>query len=472
VTLRLALRSLAARPVRSAVLSGGFGLGIAVMASLLGIGDVILDQARAPELAGGGDVRIAGASGRVPQARFLMSSVFAAPPLAGRALAAAPGDTRTLYLLSEAAALPLRARGGIPSLERALQDPETATVAAWQDTVADRGWVDPDPAELLRGMDRFHSAPQSSRWSGSWAEWLYFNGSRGDDRFYLSFIVGAPDAQGRVDAVVRLQFERDGTVSNFSDRAVLDGAEVLAGAPDLDIGGGSVRLEGLRYHIRLDLPREPAAVSPTGRPAGRARGEIVLEAIPGRSMTPLTVRGAAGWLSGYVVPVLSGAIEGTLEVDGARLELDGGTGYHDHNWGFWQDVSWRWGQVASGGLSFVFGRIYPPAEAADADRLPGFMAVLGPNGPLGYSMDVTIRERGGNDLRPETVEVVGRGEELELRMQLAVDHIEVSRVDGPMAGGRELDFIQMRATYRVQGRVGARAIDFVAEGSAETFRGE
>src|SRR6185312_11412294 len=56
--LILAVRSLLSRPVRSAVLAGGFGLGVAVMAALLGIGGVILDQARAPALVGGGDVVI------------------------------------------------------------------------------------------------------------------------------------------------------------------------------------------------------------------------------------------------------------------------------------------------------------------------------------------------------------------------------------------------------------------------------
>jgi hypothetical protein len=45
--LTLAIRSLFARPVRSLVLAGGFGLGVAVMAALLGIGGVILEQARA-----------------------------------------------------------------------------------------------------------------------------------------------------------------------------------------------------------------------------------------------------------------------------------------------------------------------------------------------------------------------------------------------------------------------------------------
>jgi len=42
--IRLAIRSLAVRPVRTFVLACGFGLGIAVMAALLGVGEVILEQ--------------------------------------------------------------------------------------------------------------------------------------------------------------------------------------------------------------------------------------------------------------------------------------------------------------------------------------------------------------------------------------------------------------------------------------------
>src|SRR6185436_16404098 len=55
---RLAVRSLTAHPVRSAVLAAGFGVGVAVMAILLGIAQVVLEQSRAPALVGGGDVLI------------------------------------------------------------------------------------------------------------------------------------------------------------------------------------------------------------------------------------------------------------------------------------------------------------------------------------------------------------------------------------------------------------------------------
>src|SRR4030095_2789043 len=110
--------------------------------------------------------------------------------------------------------------------------------------------------------------------------------------------------------------------------------------------------------IRLDAP---AAV-----------GDIVIEAVPGRSLAPVVIRGAGGWVSGYTVPVMSGMLSGSLVVDGHQVALNG-SGYHDHNWGFWQGVSWRWGQVQHEGLSYVYGRVIPPPDAADPARLPGFL---------------------------------------------------------------------------------------------------
>ena len=55
---RLAFRSLTAHPIRSVVLAAGFGAGVAVMAILLGVAQIVLQQAQAPALVGGGDVLI------------------------------------------------------------------------------------------------------------------------------------------------------------------------------------------------------------------------------------------------------------------------------------------------------------------------------------------------------------------------------------------------------------------------------
>ncbi len=469
--LRLALRSLLARPARSAVLACGFGLGVAVMASLLGIGEVMVEQARAPALRGGGDVVVFGAAGQVTSARYVLSSVLHAAPLSARVAATSPTQRAAAYLVRGGRVVPIRARGGVPSLERALADPETSSVAAWTDTAADDAWVSPDPGAVLRAMDRFHPVPDVPARAASWAEWLYFNGRSGESRFYLTFLAGARRPNGRRTAGARLQLDHAGRRSSFSQTVELEDGRVLAEAPDLAIGASRVRLEGLRYHLTIDLPEEGSAVP--GRRAGgrRARGELFVDAVPGRSLPPFAIRGAGGWVSGYVVPVMNGALGGTLDVGGERLSFSGGTGYHDHNWGFWERVTWQWGQVEHDGFSFVYGRVHPPADAADPERAPGFLAALGRESPLGYSADVSIEETiDPASGQPRRILVKGRGPSLALTMDWDLEQVLVTRMPSA-AFGSDLDFFQMRGPCRVTGQAGGTLVDFVAVGSTETFRG-
>ena len=533
--ITLAFRALLAHKLRSAVLAGGFGLGVSVIANLLGIGAVMLEQAGAPALAGGGDLVVAGSVGRVTSARFLLGSVLDRPAFADRVKVAVPNERRTLYLVRDGRTVPVAARGGIPSLERRLGDEETSGVAAWIDAPGDRAWTAPDAGDVLRAMDRFHPIPDVPARADSWAEWLYFNGRQGDARFYLTFLVGPEHEPGRRLAGVRLQLDDGGRRSAWGEAAEVDAAQVLAEAPDLTIGRSRVRLEGGRYRITLDLPRMAAAAgTPAGGPglgtgdaevgpqrmdetptgphgsgpapgdaaAGlpratetaarasrsvadaaralattatttvdRLTGEILLDPDPGRSLPPFTIRGARGWTTGYVVPVMSGTLDGVLDVGGRALSLAGGTGYHDHNWGHWEGVSWQWGQVAGGGFSFVYGRVYPPADAADPEHMPGFLLALGPDGPVGYATRVTIDERdGAASDGPERIVVRARSRALDLTMTLGVEDRVVSRMDRASIGNA-LDFHQMRAGYHVRGRVGEREVDFTAAGAAETFRG-
>jgi hypothetical protein len=468
--LLIALRSVLAHPVRSAMLACGFGLGVSVMATLLGVGEVILEQARSPALAGGGDVAIRSASGRVESARFLLSSVLGVPPLRGQVAAASPRARAALYLVRGQRTVPIQATGGIPSRERALGDRETASVSTWVDAPGDEAWAG-DPASVLRSMDRFHPVPDVPARAASWAEWLYFNGGSSDARFYLTFMVGPARAGGRRAAGVRLQLEHGGRTTSYGEGTEVDEAAVLASAPDLVIGKSEVRLEGLRYRIRLDLPRMDPPGTPASRSAAvRVTGEITLEAVPGRSLPPLTIRGTQGWVSGYVVPVMSGALGGGLAVGDQAIALDG-RGYHDHNWGFWDGVTWQWGQVHHESLSFVYGRVRPPPDAADPERIPGFLAALGPDGPIGFAADVSIAETSDPVTgRPRRILVRGRGPSLDLTMDLAVEDQVVTRMAPGFIGG-STDFLQLRARYRVAGRAGTRRFDFEAPGAAETFRG-
>ena len=197
----------------------------------------------------------------------------------------------------------------------------------------------------------------------------------------------------------------------------------------------------------------------------------MLTARRGHTLPPIAITGARGWVSGYVVPVMSGALDGAIRVNGDALSLAGGTGYHDHNWGFWEGVSWQWGQVQHEGLSILYGRVFPPADAADASRVPGFLMVLGPDGPLGQATRVTIEET--NDPahdRPSRIVVRGTSPSLDLQMEIAIDSgVRTAMTGGPAASG--LDFLQLRGRYRVSGSAGDRPLDFVAPGAAETFRG-
>lgn len=464
MTFRLALRTLVQRPLRSLVLAGGFGLGIAVMASLLGIGQVILEQAQAPALQGGGDVVVSGPGGRLTSARFVMQQILEGPALGDRTVAVSPTRRASVYLVGRGGVRPIEARGGVPSLEQALGDAETGGRPDWTDSRSDLRWTTPDPGEVLRAMDRFHPIPDSPRFAGSWAEWLYFNGRSGTTGFYLTFLAGPESADGLRTAGVRLQLDRDGVRSSWGAIDEVDGASLLASAPTMEIGGNRVALVGLDYVIRLDL-RDALD--------RRLEGELTLRAIPGRSFAPIEIRGADGWLTGYTVPVLSGPLDGRLEVDGRQLSLDGGSGYHDHNWGFWKDVTWNWGQVRTEGLSLVYGRVFPPADVIDLERMPGVLVALGDDGPLGYALDVRIDEgpdRG--DDAPESILVTGRGATMRLTLALEIGEVLRTRLEGsPLSVGRPFDLLQLDATYSVSGSIDGKPVAFEAAGSAETFRG-
>jgi hypothetical protein len=180
--------------------------------------------------------------------------------------------------------------------------------------------------------------------------------------------------------------------------------------------------------------------------------------------------GLNGWVTGYVVPVTRGRLSGTLAIDDERVSLDGGSGYHDHNWGFWRDVSWQWGQAQHEGLSLIYGRVFPPADAADADRLPGFVGVLGPDGPIGYATDVRINETNDAAGQPQRIDIEARGSGLDLQLRFEAESTTLTRM-APGGVGSGLNFIQLRGRYTVRGRAGTRRLDFAAPGAAETFRG-
>ena len=151
--LTLALRSLLSRPVRSAGIAGGFGLGVAVMAALLGIGGVILDQARAPALVGGGDVVIGNRTGRVGSARFVLADVLSGGSLGNRVKVASPTSRASLYLVDDRGLAPLVIAAESRVWKELWATRKRAACPHGSDTPADREWVAPTRADVLRDID-------------------------------------------------------------------------------------------------------------------------------------------------------------------------------------------------------------------------------------------------------------------------------------------------------------------------------
>jgi hypothetical protein len=115
--------------------------------------------------------------------------------------------------------------------------------------------------------------------------------------------------------------------------------------------------------------------------------------------------------------------------------------------------------------------VHPPADAADPRRVPGFLAVLGPNGPIAFSTEATIEETNApaSD-RPARIVVRADSDALTATLDLEVSQTTVTRMR-PGGVGDGLDFLQLRARYTADARFAGRHVTFSAPGSAETFRG-
>jgi hypothetical protein len=239
------------------------------------VGDVILDQARSPALQGGGDLVVTGTFGAIDNTSYVLSVVRGATGTRQPPLAVSPSRKASLYLIKPGMAVPILARGGIPSLEKAVRDGEVTGIGVWADTPADARWIKIDPADVLRSMDRFHRPPDVPEFSSSWAEWLYFNGRTADGRvrFYLTFMVGPSTRPGVRSASVRLQLDRDGQVRDYGARAEVDEQVVLDGAPNPTSAG--TRFAWMAFAITsvctcAPRPMPPTAISQRSRRSSRS----------------------------------------------------------------------------------------------------------------------------------------------------------------------------------------------------------
>ena len=239
-------------------------------------------------------------------ARLVLSGTLQADALRDRVRVAAPSNTARLYLVRDRRVSQVRARGGIPSLERALGDREVSAMDAWHDTPGTspgrsthRSTCCAPSTAFTRSPTRRRGPPRGpSGCTSTAAPKTRASTSRSSS--------GPRIEDGRRSAGVRLQLERRGQVENFDGkRRDLRGRGAACAGPDHRRQPCAARRPALPHS-----PRPARAWRP--RPDRRP----VAPGVAGQLVPPIEIMGARGWRTGYVVPVMSGPLDGELNVGG------------------------------------------------------------------------------------------------------------------------------------------------------------
>lgn len=486
---RLIARYAALRPVRSLVFLGAYAAGVAVMLTLLSIGEVMVAQARDEQWVGGGDVTVLPAGvdletlrlgGNVfyglEESRFLARQVIGGPRLASGVAALAPWiDDRAIYIRTRDARspVPARAAGQIPSAARALEAAPDLLAGHWSDREADRSWLDPTPHELYSEIDHFHPVPAGVRGDTTWAEWHYFNllwpGTR--RWLYLSFIVNGDLTTGSGRGMVLARYRTpDGRDRAFLDSVPGTWVRVSQTAPDVAFGVQTVRLldDPVRYSIHARLPS-----SDDGPPLAI---DLQVRPLPHRYFPPTQLAASDSFVSGYVVPALRATATGRVCRGGECMDAAEALAYHDHNWGTWGGVSWDWGVAHPGDLDILYGGVR--GEAAEAARRAGlrFLAYavdsLGVAGALSLDrIDVSpgqsMRVEGGRVRIPERLGWVAERGADSLSAEIEIRDVALTHLG--LGGERDLYFAQMQGRLALRGRLGHRRLSLEGPGFFETY---
>ena len=491
----IALRNFTHRPLRTAFLMAGYGIGVGVMIVLLSIGEALLAQARDEKLVGGGEITVlpqgldvevmktGGLGGlffSINQSRFVYRQLLASPRLAEDVRAVAPQiDGRLLYLRAGDREYPVRASGEIPSRSEAVGAPVEVVAGVWEDDEGDRRWLDPTPYELRSEIDAFHLPPDGVN-TESWGEWHYFNVVSEDRKrwAFISFILGGdiPDGEWGGQVLVTLH-EEGGASRRFTAVALPERIRFSTGSPDLAIGGSTVTLlpDG-RYSVRARAREVDGSTE--------VAVDLVVTPAP-RAYFPAASLGSGDFISGYAVAALRADASGTLCVASRCETYEGAQAYHDHNWGVWRGVTWEWGSARAGDYSILYGRVNPPDSLESSSSLflilvdsLGFRAIFRPR-EITYEDARTVRV-GGRE-----IQVPSRGVMLDvrgsdtLRVELEIEDATATDMRDPTAGRGDASasgalarpyFVQMKGIARVSGRVGREPVAGAGTGFFETYR--
>ena len=493
----LARRNLTLRPWRSALLLGGFGLGVGVMIVLLAIGEALLTQARDERPVGGGDITIlpegidvevmktGGVGGlffSINNARFLDLQLFSSVRDTAQVRAVAPQIAeKVLYLrTSDGREIPVRATGELPSRSAAVGGVPEISAGEWVDDDLDRRWRAPRPQELRADIDHFHLPPDAVDNRDSWAEWHYFNVLSADRKrwAFLTFIVGGDVPRGRWGGQILLTLHEEGKPARrFTANLPSTAVSFSTWNADLRLGDASVSVQADgRYVARARAIEEGRGTAATV--------DLTITPAPG-AYFPGASLGGGDFVSGYAVAGLRAEATGSVCVGGVCERYDGAQAYHDHNWGVWRGVTWEWGAARAGSYTFLYGRVQPPDSVSGETPLffylvdsLGFRGLFRPK-TIDYVDGRTIRVS-GRDVRVPSRAVLGdvRGNdtlrvELEIEDAAGTDTRTPTVERGETMATRALSrpfFIQMKGIARLTGRVGGVPVSGEGTGFFETYR--
>ncbi len=207
----------------------------------------------------------------------------------------------------------------------------------------------------LGTADRFHTPPPGDPSLSNYKEWHHFNlidDGAGLDVIVNLSVTGDVHTPGEGQAnLILLTFERRGGWRGDVD--VHDGAAVRSRQDrlGLEFGLSSLSYDGTAYQLDAAL-RD-----------GSVMVELRLTPLTDPMMVWKNTPVGAGHINWLIVPHLS--VSGRVQVEGRRYDVEGGRGYHDHNWGAWrwgENFGWDWGfcsdacQVGEETLSVVYDR--------------------------------------------------------------------------------------------------------------------
>ena len=316
-----------------------------------------------------------------------------------------------------------------------------------------------------------------------YSEWHHFtfddaqNDLHGIVNLALSGDIRDPDrSRAGLSLVVSEQGRWRGTMNLYgTEEAVFE-----AGSVDLALAGNSVRLNSGCYHVR----------------AGLKDKSVQLEAVWTPQSEGVRVDNIGGVVSTFILPRL--VVEGWLEVDGRRHRIEGATGYHDHNWGYWtwgHDMGWDWGyamEVPVTGappdgppLTVVFGQVTDASRVTaksdmvlvvwvggrctqvfldDAVRL----FVDGEMAPAGVPRVPGVLALLEDRRRPVPRRLVVRAEDGDHWLELSMEAAHALQFLVPHAAGTTVTTVsELVGRYAVKGVLDGQPVDFAYSGFAE-----